>query len=104
MIEQGTNIPIEITFDMDVADLPKLIVTIWRGSSCLKAWTKDDMQIDGRKVLLPLTEEETANFPTLGIRLEAKALNDMDQTLFWEAVNLTVGERRDREIELTEES
>lgn len=102
MIEQGTNVPIEITFDMDVTELPRLVVTIWRGNTCLKTWEKDDMQIDGSVVKLPLTEEETAALPTLGVRLEAKALNEGNQTIFWEAVNLAVDDRRDRSIELVE--
>ena len=107
MIVQGTNVPIEILFDGSVADLPVLIASAWAQSgSMLKKWEKDDMEIsaDGKEVLLPLTEEETAAWPTKTCGLEVKGMNEDGMAVFWQIVELDVMFRHDRAIRMQEVS
>ena len=103
MIVQGTNVPLEITFDRNVSTVPVLVVTIWnQARTLLKKWEKEDMTIDGAVVTLPLTEEETADWPTKQVVLEAKGLNEEEQTIFWDKAIVPVGCRYDRSIRLVE--
>lgn len=107
MLIQGSNNPIVITFDASVADIPQLVATLWRrfaaaGASPIKVWTQDDMLIDGDTAVCPITEEETAALPTSGVTLEVKGLDAYGNTVIWQAVNVPVLMRNDRDIELTE--
>ena len=46
MIIQGSNVPLTIQFDANVAEMPKLVVTLWNDSSIrklVKKWEKSDM-------------------------------------------------------------
>lgn len=48
MIIQGSNVPLTIQFDANVAEIPKLVVTLWNDSSIrklIKKWEKSDMTI-----------------------------------------------------------
>ena len=106
MIIQGTNVPIQLTFDSSVADLPVLVASAWAMGTMLKKWEKDDMEIsdDGITVLLPLDEAETAAWPAKTCGLEVKGLNDDGVAVFWEIVELNVMFRHDRAIRMTEVS
>lgn len=103
MIVQGTNVPLAVTFDSDVSEIPTLVATLWlKDGSMVKQWNKADMQIEGETAYLPLTEEETAAIAPGFIALEIKGLDDAGQTIFWEESMVKVVERRDRSIVLTE--
>lgn len=107
MILQGSNNPLVIQFDASVADIPKLVVTLWSdrvtmSANPLKTWEKADMTVSGDTVICPLTEQETAALPPYALVLEAKGLNGEGNTIFWEEYKLDVGKRRDKIIRLTQ--
>lgn len=105
MIVQGTNVPLAVTFDADVSEIPVLVATLWlKDGTKIKEWSKADesMEIDGDTVYLPLGEDETANIAPGFVALEIKGLDDAGQTIFWEDTMVKVEGRRDRVIALTE--
>lgn len=102
MIIQGSNNPITLTFDGDLADIPTLVATLWLGKgNMLKRWDKADMDIDGSTAILPLTEEETAAINGGYIALDVKGLDEYGSTIFWDEATLRVLCRRDSSIALT---
>ena len=103
MIVQGSNIPITITFDETVSDIPVIVATLWAGQgNMIKRWDNADMEIEGDTAALPLTEEETAALPCGFIALDVKGLDEDGNTIFWEEANIRVLSRRDKGITLTE--
>lgn len=107
MIVQGSNNPLILTFDVSVANIPTLLVTLWskngRATRPIKAWTRDDMMINGATVVCPITERETANLVTENIMLEAKGVDSEGNTIFWTEYPIELHHRRDRIIPLTQE-
>lgn len=100
---QGTNIPIQLTFDSSVSGFKELVATLWISNKEVKRWTKDDMTISGTTVTLPLDEDETRNFKVGKAKLEVKGLNGSDQTVFWEEAEVQIEARKDRLIDLVHE-
>ncbi len=101
MIIQGTNIPLVVTFDADVSEIPALLITLWHRGTELKRWIKTDVDINVDKVTLPLTEEETAAFPEGYATLMAKGLDEYGLTVFWEEMPVLVEARKDKGISIT---
>lgn len=102
MIVQGTNVPLAVTFDEDISDIPTLVATLWlKDGTKIKEWDKNAMEVDGATVYLPLTEAETANIMPGFVALEIKGLTEDNQTVFWEQASVEVTGRRDRVITLT---
>ena len=110
MIIQGSNNPLVIQFDISVADMPALTVTLWvdKENKCeqysekIKQWNKSDMTIQDDTIICPITEEETKNISARYLILEAKGLDSNDNTIFWDQYKLYVKARRDRVISLTQ--
>ena len=110
MIIQGSNNPLVIQFDISVADMPAIIVTLWadKENKCeqysekIKQWNKSDMQIQNDTVVCPITEEETKNISARYLVLEAKGLDNDGNTIFWDQYKLYIKSRRDRVISLTQ--
>lgn len=101
MLIQGTNIPIQVTFDSEVLSFPKIFATLWQGGKQIKQWQKSDMSIMGETVTLPLSEQETKKFKKGKVQLDIKGLNALGQTVFWEEAVIEVIDRKDRNIEMT---
>jgi hypothetical protein len=106
MVIQGSNNPFVITFDGAIDTIQSLIVTLWsdctgRPSSMIKKWEKPDMIINGDTAICPITEEETKAIITSQLVLEAKGLDENGNTIFWDAYQLDVKKRRDRDISFT---
>lgn len=102
MIIQGTNIPLTITFDADLADIADIVVTMWRRKGVeLKRWTKADMSIEGDTAILPITEEESASWPEGYNTLSVKGLDENGQTVFWEEAPILVEGRNDKSVRIT---
>lgn len=104
-IPQGSNNPLVIEFEEEPG-APVLAISLWgdgRGQAekPLKVWKTEDVTVDGRTIVCPLTEEETAGFPPSGVTLEIKGLDENGYTIFWEQMNVRVVARRDRIILLT---
>lgn len=105
MIIQGSNNPLVIQFDQDMSGYDTLVITVWKGISAgtyniLKRWNKADLTVSGDTVTCPLTEAETKTFPASSVNVEAKALNDDGDTIFWAEMDVNVMFRRDRIISL----
>lgn len=105
MIIQGANTPLVITFDEDVTNIPKLLITMWcdmkdYSGSPIKTWTKDDVIVDRRNVALPLTEQETSSLPTAPMVIEAKGLDSNGATIFWDQCSVNVKRRRDKDMRM----
>lgn len=103
MLIQGTNIPLKIVFDQSVADIPELVVSLWKNRKLLKQWNKEDMNVEDDTVTLPLTEDETKDFPPGPSTVEAKGLTAFGQTIFWDEYNVNIHPRRDHDISLIDE-
>lgn len=104
MIIQGSNNPLVIQFDTVLDGIPTLIVSMWndRGGDPVKTWTEDDMTIDGDTVVCPLQEIETSAFTGSKMVIEAKGLDADGNTVFWDACDINIKNRRDRNIRLTQ--
>lgn len=103
MIIQGSNTPIVVTFSDDIATMVSLVATLWtEDGQNIKTWNKDDMipDNDGTTVELPLTEEETREYPVGFVSLEIKGVAENGQILFWKDAKIRVQSRMDREIDL----
>lgn len=102
MLIQGTNVPIQVTFDNDVSTFKKIVATLWMNNKLVKQWDTDDMTVAGTTITLPLDEDETRNFKQGKARLEIKGRNSTDQTVFWEEATIEVVGRSDKDIDLIE--
>lgn len=104
MIIQGSNVPLTIQFDASVAEMPKLVVTLWNDSGIkklVKKWEKSDMTISEDTAICPMSEKETASLPSRSLIVEAKGLDEDGETVFWDAAEIDVTARRDSVIKLT---
>ena len=102
MLIQGTNVPIKVTFDTVVSSFQKIVATLWIQGKEAKKWETADMTIESTKIYLPLTEEETRGFKPGKAKLEIKGANSTGQTVFWEEAEITIKERKDKNIDLIE--
>lgn len=104
MLIQGTNIPIEITFDNDVSTFKNIVATLWIQNKQVKKWekAKDEMTVVGVLATLPLDEDETRKFQKGMAKLDIKGLNATDQIVFWEEAEIEIVDRRDKDIDLIE--
>ena len=100
-IPQGSNNPLVIEFDEPVT-IPVLSVSLWdsRGNT-LKSWKTDDVTIDGQRIICPLEENETADFPSGEQTLEIKGVDEEGYTVFWNQCTVQVMSRCDKNIHLT---
>ena len=103
MLIQGTNIPIQITFDSSVESFKQIVATLWQSNKEIARWTKDDMIVSGDTVKLPLNEDKTRNFKRGKAFLDIKGLNFFDQIVFWEEAEIEVVARNDRVVDLISE-
>ena len=106
-ILQGSNNPLVIQFDADISEIPQIVISLWCDApkyfqKPLKVWTRDDISITADTAVCPLTEEETASFPRADLVLEAKGLDDNDNTVFWSQYVIGVENRRDKIISMTQ--
>lgn len=106
-IIQGSNDPLIITFDSDVSELPKIVVSLWIAKpgiskKPLKIWKREDVTVDGAVVYCPLTERETAGLPDTSVKVLAKALNSTGRIKHWKEYVLDIMVREDKSIFLTE--
>lgn len=107
MLIQGSNVPLTIKFDAAVDSLAALYVTLWcdqYSKQPLKTWSLSDMTVSNDTAVCPLSEEDTIklpNFPNYKVVVEAKGLDSNGETVFWDAAEIDVKERRDKVIKLT---
>ena len=107
MVIQGSNCPFVVKFDSSVEDIPVLVITLWHDvpglqHRLLKKWEREDMEVIKDSAVCPITEAETAALPFSHLVLEAKGLNENNETVFWDAYKIDVLNRRDKVITLTQ--
>ncbi len=107
VIIQGSNNPLVIKFDTEVAGIPVLVITLWcdlqaYAGQPLKTWARQDMAVSGDTAVCPITENETKAFPKTRLMLEAKGLDGDGNTIFWDEYPVDVKNRRDKVITLTQ--
>lgn len=110
MVIQGSNNPLVIQFDADVEHIPVLVVTLWYDeygcqndeSVLLRLWNNADMEITGNTAICPITEELTQSLGEGKLIVEAKGLDENDNTIFWDQYKTDILKRRDKIITLTQ--
>ena len=107
MVIQGSNNPFVVRFDVSIQDIPILIITLWNDVAgmqpkLLKKWEKEDIEVTNDTAICPVTEAETRAFPSSHLVIEAKGLNENNETIFWDAYKIDVLSRRDKVIALTQ--
>ena len=104
---QGSNNPLIIGFDESIADIPKMIISLWSSMGGygmpLKVWHKSDILIDDNIAICPLTEDETAAFPGYQVEILVKGLDANGYTIFWRRFNVDILHRQDRVFKLTQD-
>ena len=84
-IIQGSNAPIILEFDIDVSSItdfsailiPKYGLKLDKSNvPILKKWNLEDIEIDQQALILPLTQEETLEFPAKPCYLDCKFILD----------------------------
>lgn len=101
-IIQGSNIPIVLEFENDMATASKIEASLNNGDAELKHWSIDDVEIEDNLISLPLYESETMDFEGGTVRLEVKILDADDIIIFYNEIKLKVVSRFDK-TRLTEE-
>lgn len=105
MIIQGSWAPLVVKFDREIASVPNLVITLWqdydqKNSKLLKMWKNPTVNND--TALCPVTEQETASFPSTNLVMEAKGRDSRDNPLFWASFDIDVLRRRDKAINMTQ--
>ena len=104
MINQGSNSPIQITFDEDMRNMSDWSIALFgnekigRPEKLLKHWGKDDLQFneDGTVVSVPLTEDETMCFPPCVASLEIKWLPADSHVFLTDVIRIRISKRSDK--------
>lgn len=102
MIIQGSNAPILLTFGSNMESISDFSATLISRrledkDAILKQWRKEDVEIAGSDIILPLTQEETLAFPYGVHTLEVKWVNEDDgDILFADAVKIDIEKRVDK--------
>lgn len=92
-IVQGGDVPIVLEFSEDMEDVSALSFVLYQYGKPKKSWSKDDVEIDGNYISLPLTEAETLSLSRGFCELETKWRRDFNE--FGDTLTLKVAEHRD---------
>lgn len=95
-IIKGTNEPIVLEFEMDI-EAEKISALLYSTfcEKTLKHWDKEDMEIDGKTIKLPMREDETLDFQVGVCVLEMKLLDENNNIVFFDSVKGNVINKRD---------
>ena len=82
---RSSNAPIIFNFDINIESTPNIEVCLYTDASytqLIQKWTKDDLIVKEKYLIVPLTQEDTSSFP-IGIgHLELKWLDENNFALF----------------------
>lgn len=104
MLIQGANNPLRVLFSESVESIPRLVFSLWYNDTRqdpIKIWQETDATISGDTALLPITEDETRQIEARPVYLLVKGLDKNGLTIFWNRYDMSVMDRRDRDILLT---
>ena len=82
-LRQGSNSPIFLDFDAPV-EAEKIEVSLHGVNTEIKHWSRSEVTINENVVSLPLTEEETLEFPIGSARLSVKLLDGDGDVIFYD--------------------
>lgn len=94
MIIQGCDEPLTLEFSEEMSACNCLSFALYQFNKLKKRWSKEDVTIDGARVILPLTESETLELARGPAELETKWLKNHIE--FGETIKYTVVEHRDK--------
>lgn len=99
MIIQGTNVPITLTFPVNMDRAKEIEVSLLtEGGQELKHWSRDMLSIDGCIVFCSLTQEETITFPACRCRIEVKWLDEHGRVNFADVIYDRISYRADKTV------
>lgn len=94
MIIQGTNRPIILSFQDSMEDIKDIEVCLYGSENAfLKHWDIEDISIEDKKVICPITQYESINFTPGKCHIEVKWMNEYGETCFAKTLNTTIVER-----------
>lgn len=96
-INQGGNAPIELQFDIDIENTAvKLSALLYKKDWEIKRWSISDIDISGNTVILPMTEEETLDYPSGKAKLSVKILDNDSNIIFYDEIDCIIIEHTDK--------
>ena len=95
-IIQGSNTPITLVFSRDMSDIKNFNASLWRGSSKLKQWGIEDVNIIQNTIELPLTEKDTLSFIPGRAIIEAKWLPNLGDIELAKEASIIIDARKDK--------
>ena len=82
---RSSNAPIIFSFDTIIESTPNIEISLYSDTSYVKliqTWTKDDLIVKDKYILVPLTQSDTSSFPTGMGHIELKWLDENNFVLF----------------------
>lgn len=99
MIIQGTNVPITLTFPVDVSGAKEIEISLSEENGKeLKHWNKESLTVEGNTVYCNLTQEETILFPACRCRIEIKWLDEYGTSNFADVIYDRISYRADKTV------
>lgn len=82
---RSSNAPIIFSFDINIESIPELNLSLYNDSNyttLIKRWTKDDVILKDKYLIVPLKQKDTIGFPVGIGHLELKWLDTSGFVLF----------------------
>ena len=97
VIVQGSNNPLYIELDTDIAQATDISVSLVHGDRLVKTWGRSDVTTQGKVISVAVTQAETMEFPVGAARILVKALLD-GETVFYGKMGIDIVAWEDRSI------
>lgn len=88
ILYRSSNTPIIFSFDMEIENIPEIEVSLYSDNNytrLIHKWTKDDVIVKEKYLVIPLKQIETLKFPVGIGHLELKWLDESGFVLFSKA-------------------
>lgn len=90
---RSSNAPIIFSFDIDIESIPEMELSLYSDinyTRLIQRWTKDDVIISGKYLVVPLKQSETLKFPVGIGHLELKWLDISGFVLFTRSQSILI--------------
>ena len=90
---RSSNAPIIFSFDIDIESIPAMELCLYNDvnyTALIHKWTKDDVIIKGKYLIVPLRQSLTSKFPVGRGHLELKWLDNSGFILFTKAQSIMI--------------
>jgi hypothetical protein len=99
MIIQGTNVPLEFSFASSMEQIQDIEIHLYdKQKQEIKHWSIEDVTIENEKVIVPIEQKESINFPVGDCHFEIKWLDVDGKTNFAKSLCTTIIERIDKTL------